>query len=211
MKLILMGAPGSGKGTQAETLVREFNIPAISTGNILREAIKNETETGLRAKEYTNSGRLVPDDIMVNIVRERLSQEDCLGGFILDGFPRTIAQAEALDKIGVSFDAVLSMEVPDEDIERRMSGRRVCESCGTSYHVEHRPPKTDGVCDTCAGVVSQRPDDVPETVRKRLSVYHESTEPVKGFYEKRGQLRAIAAHDEIAAIGARMLSVLKAL
>lgn len=210
MKLILMGAPGAGKGTQAEFLTARLGIPAISTGNILREAIKTGTDVGLRAKEYVDNGQLVPDAVMLDIIKERLNRPDCAAGYILDGFPRTVTQAEALDAIGVCFDAVLSLEVPDEDIESRMTGRRVCEKCGASYHILHRPPKMEGVCDACGGNVCQRADDTPETVRRRLTIYHESTEPVKGFYSRRGQLRMVAAHGDITQIGQRVLDALGA-
>ena len=208
MRMILMGAPGSGKGTQAEFLSQRLNVPSISTGNILREAVREGAEVGLRVKMYTDQGLLVPDDIMVDIIRERLSRSDCCKGFILDGFPRTVAQAKALRDLGVQVDAVLSLEVPDEEIERRMSGRRICEDCGASYHVDYRPPKTGAVCDACGGMVRQRDDDAPETVRRRLRVYHESTEPVKGYYESCGLLRTVAAHDGIGVIRARVEALL---
>ena len=208
MKIILIGAPGSGKGTQAEFLSKELCIPSISTGNILREAIRAATDIGLCAKRYTDNGCLVPDDIMLDIVRQRLSQPDCRDGYILDGFPRTITQAQALEDAGIVFDAVLSLEVPDEEIEQRMSGRRVCEECGASYHLDYCPPKREQVCDACGGIVCQRTDDAPETVRKRLKVYYEMTEPVIGFYQKRGRLRMVAAHDDIDAVGARIIEIM---
>lgn len=199
MKLIMLGAPGAGKGTQAEIISKKLNIPAISTGNILREAVKNGTPTGLKAKEYMDNGRLVPDEVIINIITERLTQSDCKNGFILDGVPRTIAQAVALEKAGVDFDAVLSIEISDKDIEERMSGRRVCENCGLSYHVVTAPPKTEGICDACGEKLIQRKDDTPETVRDRLSVYHKETEPLKGFYEERGVLRNVDNKPTIAA------------
>jgi adenylate kinase len=191
MKLILLGAPGAGKGTQAERLCRELNIPTISTGNILRAAIKNGTPTGLKAKSYMDAGKLVPDEVIIGIITERLSEDDCKNGYILDGVPRTTAQAEALEKAGITFDAAVSIEVPEEEIMRRMSGRRVCESCGASYHIVTLPPKIAGVCDHCGGKLVQRKDDAPETVQQRLEVYHKETEPVKDFYEKRGILKSV--------------------
>ena len=197
MKLILLGAPGAGKGTQAEIICNKLNIPTISTGNILREAIKNQTERGVMAKSYMDAGKLVPDEVIVGIVSERLSQDDCKNGFILDGMPRTVAQAEALDTMGVVIDMVISIEVDDSAIERRMSGRRVCESCGSSYHIEHKQPKVDGVCDSCGGKLVLRADDAPETVRDRLRVYHEQTEPLISFYESKGILKAVRGSDGI--------------
>ena len=191
MKLILLGAPGAGKGTQSEILCRELSIPTISTGNILRAAIKNGTPTGLKAKSYMDAGQLVPDDVIIGIVTERLAEDDCKNGYILDGVPRTIAQAEALEEAGVLFDAVISLEVSDEAIVKRMDGRRVCTHCGTPFHVETKPPKAEGVCDACGGALIERDDDKPETVRARLTVYHEETEPLKHFYEKRGKLRTV--------------------
>ena len=197
MKLILLGAPGAGKGTQAEIICNKLNIPTISTGNILREAIKNKTERGVMAKSYMDAGKLVPDEVIVGIVSERLSADDCKNGFILDGMPRTVAQAKALDEMGVDIDMVISIEVEDSAIERRMSGRRVCESCGSSYHIEHKQPKTEGVCDLCGGKLVLRADDAPETVRDRLRVYHEQTEPLVEFYNAKGILKAIAGQDGI--------------
>ena len=197
MKLILLGAPGAGKGTQAELLSAKLNIPAISTGNILRAAIKEGTPTGLEAKGYMDAGKLVPDSVIIGIVAQRLEQPDCAKGFILDGVPRTIGQAEALDKAGVGFDKVLSIEISDGEIEERMSGRRVCQSCGAPFHVKARPPKAEGVCDACGGQLVQREDDRAETVRKRLEVYHAETEPLKGFYEGKGILIPVANQDTI--------------
>lgn len=191
MKLILLGAPGAGKGTQAEILCKELNIPTISTGNILRAAIKNGTPTGLKAKSFMDAGQLVPDEVIIGIVTERLAEADCAGGYILDGVPRTIAQAEALEQGGIKFDAVVSIEISDETILERMSGRRVCESCGASYHLVAVPPKTPGVCDSCGGKLVQRKDDAPETVKARLEVYHKETEPLKDFYAKRGLLKSV--------------------
>ena len=191
MKLILLGAPGAGKGTQAEILCKELNIPTISTGNILRAAIKNGTPTGLKAKSFMDAGQLVPDEVIIGIITERLAEADCAGGYILDGVPRTIAQAEALEQGGIKFDAVVSIEISDETILERMSGRRVCESCGASYHLVAVPPKTEGVCDSCGGKLVQRKDDAPETVKARLEVYHKETEPLKDFYAKRGLLKSV--------------------
>ena len=191
MKLLLLGAPGAGKGTQAEVLSAKLNIPTISTGNILRAAIKDGTPTGLKAKSYMDNGQLVPDEVVIAIVAERLAQEDCANGFILDGMPRTLPQAEALDKAGVKLDHVLSIEISDEEIEQRMSGRRVCAQCGASYHIVARPTKVEGVCDSCGGPVVLRDDDKPETVRQRLAVYHEQTEPLKGYYQSKGLLSSV--------------------
>ncbi len=188
MNLILLGAPGAGKGTQAELLVKKLSIPAISTGNMLREAIANGTDLGKKAKEYMDEGNLVPDDLILGIVAERVSRPDCARGFILDGVPRTLAQAEALEDRGVKIDHVISIEVDDSEIERRMTGRRVCAKCGASYHVSANPPKVEGVCDDCGGELTIRKDDAPETVRKRLQVYHSTTEVLKDFYGKLGRL-----------------------
>ena len=197
MKLILLGAPGAGKGTQAEILSARLSIPTISTGNILRAAIKEGTPTGLEAKSYMDAGRLVPDSVIIGIVAERLGQPDCAGGFILDRVPRTVGQAEALDAAGVAFDKVLSIEISDGEIEERMSGRRVCQGCGAPYHVKAKPPKQEGVCDSCGGQLVQREDDKAETVRKRLEIYHADTEPLKGFYEGKGILVPVANQDTI--------------
>ena len=188
MKLILLGAPGAGKGTQAEILSAKLGIPTISTGNILRAAIKEGTEIGLQAKSYMDAGKLVPDSVIIGIVAQRLSQPDCQSGFILDGVPRTLPQAEALDQHGITFDHVLSIEISDEEIEQRMSGRRVCAQCGAPYHVKSKPPKQEGMCDTCGGALVQRADDKAETVRQRLAVYHAETEPLKGYYQQKGVL-----------------------
>lgn len=197
MKLILLGAPGAGKGTQAEILSTRLGIPTISTGNILRAAIQAGTPTGLEAKGYMDAGKLVPDSVIIGIVADRLQQPDCAKGFILDGVPRTIGQAEAMDQTGITFDRVLSIEISDGEIEERMSGRRVCQSCGAPYHVKARPPKQEGVCDACGGPLTQREDDRAETVRKRLEVYHAETEPLKGFYEAKGILAPVANQDTI--------------
>ncbi|MGI5904671.1 MAG: adenylate kinase [Candidatus Pararuminococcus gallinarum] len=198
MKLILLGAPGAGKGTQAEVICDHLHIPAISTGNIIREALKNETEMGLKAKSYMEAGTLVPDDVVIGIIQERLAKDDCKDGFILDGFPRTVVQAQALDDMGVEIDRVINIEVSDEDIEKRLSGRRVCESCGTSYHLLYKAPKNEGLCDRCGGKLITRKDDQPETIRDRLKVYHEQTEPLKDFYAQKGKLRTVIGQEEVA-------------
>lgn len=191
MKLTLLGAPGAGKGTQSDILSRKLGVPTISTGNILRSAIHDGTSVGLAAKSYIDKGQLVPDDVIIEIVQERLAQPDCADGFILDGMPRTIPQAEALLAHGIELDAVLSLEISDDEIVQRMVGRRVCPRCGATYHVTMNPPKQDGVCDVCGTALIIRPDDALETVRDRLHVYHEQTEPLKGFYEKLGLLRSV--------------------
>lgn len=198
MKLILLGAPGAGKGTQAEIISKKLNIPSISTGNILREAIKNGTATGLKAKSFMDAGKLVPDDIVIGIIQERLAQPDCAGGFILDGFPRTIPQAEALDRMGIVIDRVIDIEVADETIARRVSGRRVCPACGASYHVDYKRPAVENVCDRCGDTLVQRKDDHPDTVRERLRVYHEQTEPLKGYYAQSGKLYIVEGQEEVA-------------
>ena len=189
MNLIFLGAPGAGKGTQAEVISQKLGIPTISTGNIIREALKNETEMGLKAKAFIESGKLVPDDVVIGIIKERLAKDDCKNGFILDGFPRTIPQAEALDEMGVKIDKVVEIQVDDDTIIGRMSGRRVCSACGASYHVVNKPPKAEGVCDACGAELIQRKDDAPETVLDRLEVYHTQTEPLKDYYANKGILR----------------------
>ncbi|MCB7514155.1 MAG: adenylate kinase [Clostridiales bacterium] len=191
MNLIMLGAPGAGKGTQAAILNQKLGIPTISTGNILRAAVKDGTPIGLKAKEYMDHGHLVPDEVIIGIINERLQAEDCKKGYILDGVPRTIAQAEALDKAGIVFDAVINLEISDEEILQRMSGRRVCEKCGASYHVVAIPPKVEGVCDVCGGALVQRADDAPKTVASRLEVYHRETEPLKEYYAQKGNLKEI--------------------
>ena len=191
MKLIMLGAPGAGKGTQAAIFSERLGIPTISTGNILRAAVKNGTPVGLQAKSYMDAGKLVPDEVIIGIVAERLTEADCAKGFILDGVPRTIAQAEALEAAGVRFDCVLDIEVSDEEIVSRMSGRRACTDCGATYHVTAAPPRAEGVCDACGGRLVQRDDDKPETVLDRLSVYHAQTEPLKEFYAQRGILKRV--------------------
>ena len=198
MNLILLGAPGAGKGTQAEKICEKLSIPAISTGNMLREAMANGTEMGLKAKSFIDVGKLVPDEVVIGIIDERLKQDDCKNGFILDGFPRTIPQAEALDEMGVRIDKVIDIEVPDEKIASRLSGRRVCLKCGATYHTEFKKPKTEGICDACGDTLVQRKDDMPETVLDRLKTYHEQTEPLKGYYEKKGILRVVEGQEEVA-------------
>ncbi len=197
MKLILLGAPGAGKGTQAEVICNHLNIPAISTGNILREAVKNGTEQGLKAKSFMDGGQLVPDEILIGIIKDRLAEDDCKNGFILDGFPRTVPQAEALDAMGVAIDKVIDIEVKDEDIIKRLSGRRVCEDCGASYHIMYKPSKTEDACDKCDGKTIQRKDDHPDTVLERLEVYHDLTEPLKDYYAKTGKLRIVEGQEEV--------------
>ena len=191
MKLILLGTPGAGKGTQAEIISQKLGIPTISTGNILRAAVKNGTPVGLKAKEYMEAGKLVPDEVIIGIIQERLAEADCANGYILDGVPRTIAQAEALDKAGIHFDVVLSLEIADSVIEARMTGRRTCHGCGATYHIVAAPPKTEGVCDKCGGALEQRKDDQPETVKHRLEVYHQETEPLKDYYQAKGLLQNV--------------------
>ena len=197
MNLILLGAPGAGKGTQAEILVKKLSIPAISTGNMLREAIANGTELGKKAKQHMDAGSLVPDELILGIVADRVAQPDCSKGFILDGMPRTLAQAEALEKMGVRIDHVVSIEVDDAVIEGRMTGRRVCPKCGASYHIVANPPKVDGICNACGTELTIRKDDAPETVRKRLEVYHATTEILKEFYGKLGRLCIVEGNQPI--------------
>ena len=209
MNLILLGAPGAGKGTQAEIICAKLNIPAISTGNILRAAVKDGTEMGLKAKSFMDAGALVPDEVIIGILKDRLSEADCANGFILDGVPRTIAQAESLEKAGIKFDDVVSIEIADEAIMERMSGRRVCEHCGASYHLVAVPPKVPGVCDSCGGKLIQRHDDEPETVKHRLEVYHKETEPLKDFYAERGLLRSVENQPSVEATTKAILNALR--
>ena len=208
MKLILLGAPGAGKGTQADILSRKLNIPTISTGNMLRAAIANGSAVGLEAKSYMDSGRLVPDSVIIGIVKERLAEPDCANGFILDGMPRTIPQAEALEANDIRFDAVVSLEISDEEIIGRMSGRRVCPKCGATFHVVSNPPKTEGVCDVCGEALIIRPDDAPETVQSRLDVYHAQAEPLKDFYARLGNLRSVENAGSIEAVSAAIFKAL---
>ena len=208
MKLILLGAPGAGKGTQAEIISAKLNIPTISTGNILRAAVANGTPVGLKAKEYMDAGKLVPDDVIIGVITERLAESDCASGYILDGVPRTIAQAEALEAAGVRFDAVVSIEISDEEIEQRMTGRRTCLKCGATYHIVAAPPKVEGICDKCGEALQQRKDDKPETVKARLATYHQETEPLKGFYAQRGVLKSIQNQPSIEATNKVIMEVL---
>ena len=191
MRLILLGAPGAGKGTQAEILSRELGIPTISTGNILRAAIREGTAVGLKAKALIDAGKLVDDETIMGIVSERLAKDDCAQGYILDGVPRTIPQAEAMEAMGIEIDAALSIEIADETIVERMSGRRTCRNCSQTFHVVYNPPKAEGMCDFCGGELTIRKDDAPETVKARLETYHRETEPLKAFYETRGKLRCV--------------------
>ena len=197
MNIIFFGAPDAGKGTQAEIVSKKLDIPTISTGNIIREAIKNGTEMGLSAKSYIDAGKLVPDEVVIGIIKDRLDMDDCKNGFILDGFPRTIPQAKALDEMGVKIDVVLNIEVSDEDIVKRMSGRRTCPKCGSTYHIEFNPTKTEGVCDNCGTELTVRKDDHPDVVKSRLDVYHSETEPLKAFYEEKGILRTVVGQKEL--------------
>ncbi len=209
MNLILLGAPGAGKGTQAEVICAAKGIPAISTGNILREAVKNGTESGLKAKKYMDAGELVPDEVVIGILKDRISEPDCKDGFILDGFPRTVPQAEALESMGVRIDRVVEIYVPDEKIAKRLGGRRVCEACGNSYHVDYKPTKVEGVCDACGGRVVTRKDDEPATVLERLRVYHEKTAPLKDFYEARGKLKTVVGQEAVEDTTRLMLAALE--
>ena len=209
MNLILLGAPGAGKGTQAEILCERLSIPTISTGNMIREALKSGTEMGLKAKAFIEAGQLVPDEVVIGIVDERLRQDDCKNGFILDGFPRTIPQAEALDRMGVTIDRVVDINVPDEVITRRVSGRRVCLDCGNTYHVETKKPQVEGVCDRCGSTLVQRKDDQPETVQERLHVYHDQTEPLRDYYAKAGKLLVVDGQQAIQDIAEQTLQLLK--
>lgn len=198
MRLILLGAPGAGKGTQADVLSAKLNIPTISTGNILRAAVKAGTPIGKQAESYMQAGKLVPDEVIIGIIRERLAEDDCKNGYILDGMPRTIPQAEALVAGGVEIDVALSIEIADETIVERMSGRRTCPDCGASYHVINSPSKVEGVCDKCGAALTIRKDDQPEVVKARLVTYHQETEPLKDFYAKLGKLKTVDNQPTIA-------------
>ena len=209
MNLILLGAPGAGKGTQAEVICGHFGIPAISTGNILREAVRTGTELGKRAKSFMDAGKLVPDEVLIDIIRERLAQPDCRNGFILDGFPRTVPQAQALDEMGVRIDRVVEIHVSDERIVERMSGRRVCEKCGASYHIQYKPSKDGVTCDVDGGRLIQRADDAPQTVRERLNVYHKQTEPLKDYYAAKGLLSVVEGREQIADTSRATIQVLE--
>ena len=210
MNLILLGAPGAGKGTQAEVICQKLNIPAISTGNLLREAVKNQTELGKAAKTFMDAGQLVPDELVIKMLLQRMNEDDCKNGFILDGFPRTVPQAEALDKMGIVIDKVIDIEVADENIARRMSGRRVCEKCGASYHTEYKPSKAEGVCDKCSGATVLRKDDEPETVKARLKVYHDQTEPLIEYYKKQNKLYPVYGQEKVEDTTALTLKSLEA-
>ncbi len=210
MNIILLGAPGAGKGTQAAVLSEHYNIPTISTGNIIREALRTGTEMGKKAKSYMDAGQLVPDEVVIGIVKERLAQEDCQDGFILDGFPRTIPQAEALDEMGVNIEYVIDIEVSDERIINRLSGRRVCEKCGRPYHLVNLKPKVEGVCDTCGGTLVQRKDDHIDTIKNRLEVYHKETEPLVGYYKNQGKLQVVHGSDSVEDTMAAMMKIFEA-
>ena len=197
MKLILLGAPGAGKGTQADRLSKVLNIPTISTGNMLRAAMKARTPVGIAITEAMNAGHFVSDELVLQLVNDRIAEEDCANGYILDGMPRTLTQAEALENAGFRFDAAILLKTSDEEIMHRMSGRRVCEDCGASYHVVAVPPKVEGVCDDCGGRLVRRPDDEPETVKERLEIYHKETEPIISFYAERGLLKTVDCKSDV--------------
>ena len=197
MKIVMLGAPGAGKGTQADKIAGKYALPHISTGDIFRKNIKEGTELGKEARSYMDAGKLVPDEVVIGIIKDRLVEDDCKDGFILDGFPRTIPQAEALDKMGIEIDKVIDIEVADDVIIDRMSGRRVCEKCGRPYHTESLKPKVDGVCDDCSGALIQRKDDHPDTVKARLEIYHNETEPLKDYYEKQGKLSVVEGMNSV--------------
>ncbi|MBQ6632911.1 MAG: adenylate kinase [Ruminococcus sp.] len=210
MNIILLGAPGAGKGTQAEVICKELNIPTISTGNMLRAAVKAGTEYGLKAKAAMDAGALVSDDIVIGILKDRIAEPDAQNGFILDGFPRTVPQAEALDTMGVRIDKVVEIFVPDEMIKRRVTGRRVCLDCGATYHIDYKPSKVEDVCDVCGKPIVIRKDDQPETVISRLETYHKTTAPLKDYYEKQGKLVSIDGTKDVATTSALVLEALKA-
>ena len=209
MNLILLGAPGAGKGTQAEVISEHLHIPTISTGNIIREALKSGSELGEKARSYMDKGALVPDEIVIGIIKERLAEDDCQNGFILDGFPRTIPQAEALDRMGVIIDRVIDIEVADDVIAQRVSGRRVCLACGATYHLDYKKPSVDGVCDKCGDTLVQRKDDHPDTVKDRLRVYHEQTEPLNSYYAQSGKLKIVEGQEEVKDTSALVLAALE--
>lgn len=211
MKILFLGAPGAGKGTQAAIVSERFNIPTISTGAMIREAIKNGTEMGLAAKKFSEAGQLVPDEVVIGIIRERLAKEDCKNGFILDGFPRTVPQAEALDAMGILPDAVVSLEVSDERIVERMSGRRVCPACGATFHTSSNPSAKGEYCDKCGEKLTIRKDDAPDVVKSRLAIYHESTEPLKDFYAAKGRLRLVEGQEKLEDTTALTLAALEGL
>ena len=209
MNLILLGAPGAGKGTQGDFISKRLAIPVISTGNIIREAVRNETEMGKSAKSYIEAGALVPDETIIGILKERLTQEDCAYGFILDGVPRTLAQADAITEMGIEIDRVISIEVDDDEILRRLGGRRVCPTCGATYHIVHNPPAEEGKCDRCGAELIIRKDDSVETIMDRLSVYHSQTEPLKDYYKKLGKLRLVEGIGSVDEISKAMLNALE--
>jgi adenylate kinase len=210
MNIIMLGAPGAGKGTQAAVLCEHLNIPTISTGNIIREALRTGTEMGLKAKSFMDAGQLVPDEVVIGIVKDRLQEDDCKAGFILDGFPRTIPQAEALDEMGANIDCVIDIEVADDVIVNRLSGRRVCENCGRPYHTESLKPKVDGVCDDCNGALVQRKDDQIDTIKNRLEIYHKETEPLVNYYKAQGKLKVIEGQDTVADTTAAVFKAIEA-
>ena len=209
MKMIFLGAPGAGKGTQAAVVGDKLGIPTISTGNLLRAAVEAGTQAGLQAKQHMDSGGLVPDDIVVAILKDRIAQSDCVDGFILDGFPRTIPQAQTLDALGVAIDLAISIEVPDEEIKARLSGRRVCLKCGATYHVDNAPSPAGDNCGKCGEPLVQREDDRPEAIEKRLVVFHEQTEPLKAFYKKGGKLRNVDGNSPIDQLTREIFAVLE--
>ena len=214
MKIIMLGAPGAGKGTQAKMIADKFGIPHISTGDIFRANIKNGTELGKKAKEYMDKGQLVPDELTVEILLDRVANDDCKNGYVLDGFPRTIPQADVLDKeltkLGDKVDFAINVDVPDENIVRRMSGRRACLKCGATYHIEHIPPKTEGICDKCGSELVQRDDDKPETVQNRLSVYHEQTQPLIEYYDKKNILKSVDGTKDMQEVFTDIVNILNA-
>ena len=209
MKIIFLGAPGAGKGTQADIVAEKIGIPTISTGAIIREALKNGTEMGIKAKKFIEAGELVPDDVVIGIIKERLAKSDCQNGFILDGFPRTVPQAEALDSMGMTLDKVVSIEVPDDNIVERMSGRRVCAKCGASYHVKFNPSADGTKCDKCSEELTVRRDDAPEVVLSRLEVYHNTTEPLKKYYSEKGILKLVDGVGSVDEVSCRTLRALE--
>ena len=212
MKIIMLGAPGAGKGTQAKMIAEKYSIPHVSTGDIFRANIKNGTDLGKQAKEYMDAGKLVPDELTVKILLDRVAQDDCKNGYVLDGFPRTIPQAEvledALNKLGDKIDYAVNVDVPDENIVRRMSGRRACLKCGATYHIEHIPPKQEGICDTCGSELVLRDDDKPETVLNRLKVYHDQTQPLIDFYTERNVLKTVDGTRYMKDVFADIISIL---
>lgn len=214
MKIIMLGAPGAGKGTQAIKIAEKYNIPHVSTGDIFRANIKGGTELGMEAKSYMDKGQLVPDELTVRILLDRVAKDDCKNGYVLDGFPRTIAQADALDKavteLGESVDFAINVDVPDENIVNRMGGRRACVKCGATYHIQYAAPKTEGVCDTCGGELTQRADDKPETVLERLNVYHEQTQPLIDYYGNKGILKSVDGTKDMADVFADIIGILEA-